>query len=247
MHSDYIPERALMIYAHPDDIEFGVAGTAAKWAKAGAKVHYIVITDGNIGSHDPEMTPEKLATIRRAEQTAAAATVGATVSYLGYPDGMLQPTLALRRDLVREIRRHRPNVVVTGDPRSFFPRDTYINHPDHRAAATAAVEACFPAPNSPLVFPELLEEGFEPCDVNYVYISHPVSGANLWVDISDVIDLKIEALKQHPSQMRGWDPTDRLKEWSAEIGKRVGFKHAEVFFRITLKEVEDDAAEAEDA
>ena len=240
MSSEYIPERALMIYAHPDDIEFGVAGTAAKWAKAGSKVHYIVITDGNIGSHDPDMTSEKLAQIRRAEQTAAAEKVGATVSYLGYPDGMLQPTLELRRDLVREIRRHKANAVVAGDPRSIFPRDTYINHPDHRAAALAAVEACFPAPNSPLVFPELLEEGFEPCDVNYVYVSHPVSGANVYVDISEVIDLKIEALKLHVSQMKGWDPTERIKGWSAEIGKKVGFEHAEVFFRVMLKDPNAD-------
>ncbi len=243
MSSDYIPERAIMIYAHPDDIEFSCAGTAAKWAKGGCEVTYIVVTDGNIGSQDPEMTAERLADIRRAEQTKAAEIAGASVTFLGYPDGMVQPTLALRRDLVREIRRHRPNVVICGDPQSFFPRDTYINHPDHRAVATAAVEACFPAPNSPLVFPELIEEGFEPCDINFVYITSPTNGANLWVDISETVSTKIAALKAHECQMKEWDPTDRIMEWSAEVGKEVGFKHAERFRKITLKELQEPPAE----
>lgn len=237
MSSIYIPERALIIYAHPDDIEFGVAGTAALWAKHGCAVKYIVITDGNIGSHEEGMTTQKLAEIRRAEQTAAADHVGATVKFLGYDDGILQPTLELRRDLVREIRDHRPNVVVCGDPTVFFPRDSYINHPDHRAAATAAVEACFPAPNSPLIFPELVNEGFMPHDINFVYISHPSSGANLYVDITETIDLKTEALKLHKSQMREWDPTDMIKEWAAEVGRKVGFQYAERYRRITLKEL----------
>ncbi len=237
MSSTYIPDRALFIYAHPDDIEFGVAGTAALWAKHGCSVKYVVITDGNIGSHEEGMTTQKLAEIRRSEQTAAAEHVGATVKFLGYDDGILQPTLDLRRDLVREIREHRPNVVVCGDPRTFFPRDSYINHPDHRAAATAAVEACFPAPNSPLIFPELVHEGFMPHDINYVYISHPSDGANCYVDISETIDLKIEALRLHKSQLGDWDPTARMKEWAQEIGRKVGFKHAERYRRITLKEL----------
>ncbi|MCA9974723.1 MAG: PIG-L family deacetylase [Anaerolineales bacterium] len=141
----YVPERALFIYAHPDDIEFGVAGTAAKWAKQGCEVTYVIITDGNAGSHEEGMTKEKIAAIRREEQSAAAQTAGAQQCvFLGYDDGMLQPTLALRKDLVREIRRYRPNVVVCGDP-AFYYSESYINHPDHRAAAVATLEAVFPA------------------------------------------------------------------------------------------------------
>src|SRR5690606_29247369 len=131
--NNYIPARAMFIYAHPDDIEFGVAGTAAKWAKAGSEITYVVLTDGNIGSHDPEMTAERLAEIRRREQTAAADVVGARCIFLGEPDGRLQATLELRKQLVRLIRQYKPNVVVCGDP-NFYYNEGYINHPDHRYA-----------------------------------------------------------------------------------------------------------------
>jgi LmbE family N-acetylglucosaminyl deacetylase len=231
----YIPQRALFIYAHPDDIEFSVAGTAALWAAHGCAIAYVVITDGNIGTHDPDMTAAQLTALRHAEQRASADLVGVhDVRFLGYPDGMLQPTLELRRDLVREIRRFRPNVVVTGDPTVFFPRDNYINHPDHRAAATAAIEACFPAPESPLIFPELLAEGLAPHRINHVFISWPREGANLYVDISSTLALKLAALKLHASQLRGWDPTELLTEWSARAGEPAGIAHAEVFRRMTL-------------
>lgn len=238
MTNTYIPERAMIIYAHPDDIEFGVAGTAALWAKNGSEVTYVVITDGNVGSHETGMTAEKLAEIRRAEQTAAAKTAGASCIYLGYHDGLLQPTLELRKKLVRLIRRHKPNVVICGDPTLFFPSDTYINHPDHRAAAQAALDAVFPAAEMPLLYPDLDEEGLDPHKVNYVYISRPVSGPNYYIDITETIDVKIEALRQHASQLGEWDPTERLKKWNSETGKQVGFQYAEAFRRITLKELE---------
>ena len=247
MPSTYIPKNALFIYAHPDDIEFGVAGTAAVWAKHGCNVKYIIVTDGNIGSHDPDMTSERLAEIRQAESRAAAAHVGASVDFLHYPDGRVQPTLELRRDLVREIRKHQADVVVTGDPRVLFRRDTYINHPDHRAVAQAAIDACFPAPNSPLIFPEIMEEGYGPIDINYVYVSSPESGINYYVDITETIDLKIEALKMHECQMRGWDPTDRIKEWSAGTGKMVGFQYAEAYKRLTLKEPQEQENDTDES
>lgn len=241
----YIPERALFIFAHPDDIEFGTAGTAAKWAKHGCEVTYVVLTDGNIGSHDDGMTAEKLAEIRRREQTAAAETAGvARCLFMGEPDGRLQPTLALRKELVRLIRQHKPNVVVCGDPQ-FFYSDGYINHPDHRNAGQVALEAVFPSSDSPLIFPELLAEGYEPHKVNYVYISFGRREANTYIDISETIDTKIAALRQHASQLKDWDPTERIKEWAAETGKRVGYPYAEGYFRITLKEVESEEKEAE--
>lgn len=239
MSNSYIPERAMFIFAHPDDIEFGVAGTAAKWIKYGSEVTYIVLTDGNIGSHDEDMTAEKLAEIRRYEQTEAAKVVGANCIFMGEPDGLLQPTPELRKKLVRLIRKHKPNVVVCGDP-NFYYRDGYINHPDHRNAGQAALEAVFPSADSPLLFPELIDEGYLPHKVNYVYISFGRREANLYIDIAETIDLKIEALKKHKSQLKDWDPTERMKEWSSQTGKEVGYKYAEGYFKITLKEVEED-------
>jgi LmbE family N-acetylglucosaminyl deacetylase len=241
--NDYVPARAMFIFAHPDDIEFGSAGTAAKWVRQGSEVIYVVLTDGNIGSHDPEMTAEKLAEIRRREQTAAADVVGARCIYLGEPDGRLQPTLELRKKLVRLIRKHKPNVVVCGDPQ-FFYSDGYINHPDHRNAGQVALEAVFPSADSPLIFPELVEEGYLPHKVNYVYISFGRREANTYIDISETIQLKIAALRKHESQLGDWDPEERMRGWAAETGKQVGYKYAEGYFRITLKE---DEAEAEAA
>lgn len=240
MSTTFIPERALFIYAHPDDIEFSVAGTAAKWARYGSQLLYVVLTDGNVGSHEDGMTAAKLAEIRRVEQTAAAQVVGAEVLFLGYPDGFLEPTLALRKELVRLIRRYKPNVVVCGDPTVYFPSGTRINHPDHRAAAQAALDAVFPACEMTLLYPDLAAEGLVGHKVNYVYVSNPHE-ADYYVDISDTIDLKIEALRRHASQLGDWDPAQPLKEWSAGVGRKVGFKHAEAFRRITLKPVETDS------
>lgn len=239
----YIPKRAMFIFAHPDDIEFGTAGTAALWAKYGSDVVYVVLTDGNIGSHDPDMTAEKLAKIRRAEQTAAAETAGATCIYMGEPDGLLQPTPELRKKLVRLIRQHRPNVVVCGDP-NFYYGENYINHPDHRNAAIAALEAVFPSADSPLLFPELVsEEGLSPHKVNYVFLTSNWGEATYYVDISETLEIKIEALRQHKSQLKDWDPEERVKEWTAAVGKRVGFNHAEAYKKITLKEIDPDEEE----
>lgn len=242
--NDYIPERAMFIFAHPDDIEFGSAGTAAKWAKYGSDVVYVVLTDGNIGSHELGMTQEKLAEIRRREQTAAAEVAGATCIYMGEPDGRLQPTLELRKKLVRLIRKHKPNVVVCGDP-NFYYSDWYINHPDHRNAGQVAMEAVFPSADSPLIFPELLEEGLEPHKVNYVYVSFGRSDANTYVDITETIETKIKALRCHESQLKEWDPTERVMGWTTETGQKVGYKHAEAFFKITLKEDEPEKNEEE--
>lgn len=258
MTTFYTPPCAMFIYAHPDDIEFGVAGTAARWAQNGSKVVYVLLTDGNVGSHEAGMTAERIAEIRREEQRAAADVVGVSdCIFLGYHDGLLQPTLELRRKLVRLIRQYRPNVIVCGDPTVYFPSDTYINHPDHRAAATAAVEAAFPAAEMPLLYPEMEAEGLLPHKPNYVYISN-TAAANYYVDTTETIDLKMEALRQHKSQLGDWDFETRIRAWNAEVGNKVGFAYAEGFRRITLKETEpeeegtpevasDDAAEGKEA
>lgn len=226
----------MFIVAHPDDAEFTVAGTAATWSRAGCQVVYVVCTDGNAGSHEPGMTQEKLSQIRRAEQRAACAVLGVgDVVFLGYDDGQLQPTLELRRDLVRSIRRYRPEVVVTSDPTRLIYGDRYINHPDHRAAAQAAIDAVAPASAMPLLWPDT----GDPHQVRQVYIS-AWEDATVWVDISEVIDLKVTALRQHASQMGDWDPTEGIKSRNAEIGKPRGLAYAESYRVITLSREDDE-------
>ncbi len=230
MQRNGIPESAMVIIAHPDDAEFTVAGTVAAWARAGCRVVYVVCTDGDAGSHEPGMTREKLAAIRRSEQRAACAILGVhEIEFLGYRDGELQPTLELRRDLVRIIRRHKPEVVITGDPTAYLLGDHYINHPDHRAAAQAAVDAVAPASAMPLLWPE----AGPPHRVHQIYI-HGNENPNRWVDVSETIEQKIAALKQHVSQMGSWDPSDMIKEWNAQEGGEKGLAFAESFRVITL-------------
>jgi LmbE family N-acetylglucosaminyl deacetylase len=231
MEESGVPESAMVIVAHPDDAEFTVTGTVAAWTKAGCRVTYVVCTDGNAGSHEPGITREELAEIRRAEQRAACATLGVSeVVFLGYDDGQLQPTLGLRRDLVRAIRQHKPEAVITWDPTRLLIGDEYINHPDHRAAAQAALDAVAPASAMPLLWPEI----GAPHQVRLVYIfGH--DKPNVWVDVTETIEQKIAALKQHASQMGDWDPTEMIKEWGAETGKEKELAYAESYLVITLE------------
>jgi LmbE family N-acetylglucosaminyl deacetylase len=230
MEKNGIPESAMVIMAHPDDAEFTMAGTVAAWTKAGCKVIYLLCTDGNAGSHEPGMTMEKLAEIRRAEQRAACAILGVSdVVFLGHDDAQLQPTLELRRELVEVIRRFKPEVVFTSDPTMLFGGDRYINHPDHRAASQAALDAVAPACDLPLLWPET----GAPHRVSRVYV-HSFGQTSAWVDITDTIDLKIAALKKHASQMGDWDPTEMIKEWASQEGKNGGVRYAEGYRVITL-------------
>lgn len=173
--NQHTPSRILVIAAHPDDIEFGAAGSIARWTGEGAQVTYCIVTDGAAGSNDPNVKREDLIRIRREEQIAAAAVVGVhDVRFLGYPDGTLQHTLELRRDLTRLIRELRPYRVLCFDPTVVFvgvPEfGDYINHPDHRAAAEGAIYAVFPSAETRPIFPELLDEGLEPHHVTEVYM-----------------------------------------------------------------------------
>jgi LmbE family N-acetylglucosaminyl deacetylase len=232
MQEDGVPESAMVIVAHPDDAEFTVGGTVAKWAKAGCHVTYVVCTDGNAGSLDPDMTREELAKIRRAEQRAACATLGVSeVVFLGHDDGQLEPTLDLRRELVHAIRQYKPEVVITWDPTRLFVDGDYINHPDHRAAAQAALDAAVPASEMPLLWPE----AGPPHRVDQLYV-YGNDQANVWVDVTETIGTKIEALKQHTSQIGDWDPTEMVKEWSAEVGKERGLAHAESYRVFALRQ-----------
>jgi LmbE family N-acetylglucosaminyl deacetylase len=171
--------------------------------------------------------------IREAEQTAAARVVGVdTVVYLGYPDGLVQPTLDLRRDLVREIRRFKPHTVICFDPTRLFSGGSYINHPDHRAVGQAALDAISPTAAMPLSFPEQIEEGLEPHRVRQILVASSFN-ADTWVDISETLELKLEALRQHVSQWDGRRDIEAvIRGWAAETGAQACLPAAEAFLRI---------------
>lgn len=235
----YVPKRAMWIVAHPDDIEFGSVGTAARWVQGGCTVCYVLVTSGDVGIAKPDITRAQAAATREAEQNDAAALVGVhEVVYLREPDGMVVNTLDLRRQLVREIRRFKPEVVVCGDPTVFFVESNYINHPDHRAVAAAALDAVFPAAGQPHIFEDMAAEGLTAHKVRKVYVEG-WGGGDTWINISDVIDLKIAALRKHTSQMGDWDPTTMVREWAASAGKGKEMDYAEVFRVMTIVSDED--------
>ncbi len=242
---EFIPQSAMSIHAHPDDQEFTVAGTLAKWAQAGCQIVSVIITSGDAGSnhpdHDATYKPT-LARIREREQRAANRVLGIQETiFLRYPDGELEASLALRRDLTRLIRKYKPEVVVIGDPQAIFYGNNYINHPDHRAAAQAALYAVFPSAETRLIFPELLREGYEPHRVRRVYI-HGVEKPDTWVDIESTISIKIKALRKHKSQLTGWDPARMTREWAAEQGREKGLRYAEAFKVMYLNEERSENA-----
>jgi len=237
---EYIPQRVLSIHGHPDDQEFTVGGTLAKWAAAGCEVISVTITSGDAGCNDPEKDGSykpALAEIREAEQTAANQVLGIQTSiFLRYPDGELEPTLALRKELARLIRQHKPDVVVTGDPQGVFYGSGYINHPDHRAAAQSALYATFPSAGTRLIFTDLLEAGYEPHNVRRVYI-HGSEKPDTRVDIGATMDKKIAALKKHVSQVGEWEEMEKVvREWAAEDGKEHGLDYAESYKVMILVE-----------
>lgn len=239
MGNFYIPESAMAIVAHPDDIEFTCAGTLARWAMHNTRVSYVVCTSGDVGISEKGMTKGKATKIREVEQRKAAEIAGAQeVIFLREPDGLLQPTLELRKKLVREIRRFRPEVVITGDPTIVWRSESYINHPDHRAAATAALDAVFPAAGQPNLFEELEEEGLTAHKPRKVYAT-TWTEADLFVNIDETIDTKIAALRAHASQMKDWDPEPRIREWAARQAKSIEAQYAESFRVVTLESEED--------
>jgi len=230
----YIPERAMTIVAHPDDIEFSCAGTMARWTKAGAQISYVLCTSGDVGIEELGMTRARAMEIREAEQREAAKIIGAReVIFLREPDGLLQATLELRKKLVREIRRFKPEVVVCEDPTIVWVGNDYINHPDHRAAGTAALDATFPAAGQPNLFQELEEEGLFAHKPSKVYVIS-WGEADEYVNIEDTIHLKIKALKSHKSQMKDWDPEETIRKWAQESGKGKEMAYAEGFRVVTF-------------
>lgn len=236
----YVPESAMAIVAHPDDIEFSCAGTTARWARAGARISYVLCTSGDVGIAEPGMTRTQATEIREAESREAARIAGATeIIFLRQPDGMLEATMTLRKMLVREIRRFRPEVIITGDPTVVFAGPDYINHPDHRAASLAALEATFPAAGQPNLFEELAEEGLSAHKPRKVFVNIWGNNADSYVNIEETIDTKIEALRAHKSQMGEWDPGPSIREWAASSAKGKEMAYAEAYRVVTLV---DDAA-----
>ncbi|HVX24029.1 MAG TPA: PIG-L deacetylase family protein [Candidatus Saccharimonadales bacterium] len=232
------PRVVLGIAAHPDDLDVGAAGTLAKFAKDGAEVHYLVLTDGSKGSDDPEMTSAQLIEIRRAEQeTAVKAIHGTAVHFLQYPDAGLEVTQDLKRDIVRVIRQLKPDTVITFDPTCLYSMERgMINHTDHRAAGQAAIDAVFPLARDRLTFPELLtEEGLEPHKVTTLLLMLNFEKHNFSVDITDTIELKLDALRAHASQIGDMDmAVGWMRERAAQAGKEAGYDYAEHFIRLEM-------------
>ncbi len=205
-------QRVLVVLAHPDDPEFFCGATLAKWSRQGKEVHYLLLTCGNKGSDDPTMTPEVLCATRRIEQEAAGRVVGVKgIRILDYNDGELANTVNVQREIVREVRRLRPDIVVSCDPTNLI-RPIGINHPDHRAAGAATLDALFPAAGNRMYFPELLQEGLEPHAPKEIWLSVTLEPTIL-VNVTGTIDLKIEAIRQHKSQVKNPDElAKRIRE-----------------------------------
>lgn len=213
--------RALVIVAHPDDVDFGMAGTVATFTSQGIDVTYCLVTSGDAGGDELFISKEERARLREGEQLAAAACVGVSdLVFLGYPDGLVEPTLALRRDLARVIRRTRPDLVLTQSPERNYDR-IYASHPDHLATGEAALRAVYPDARNPHAFPTLAnEEGLAPHAVGQVWIGS--SQPTIVVDTTDCVDKKIEALRQHQSQVANRDIDTLVREWSSSIAKTYG-------------------------
>ncbi|MSO79671.1 MAG: PIG-L family deacetylase [Acidimicrobiia bacterium] len=228
-------ERALVITAHPDDVDFGAAGTVATWTDAGIDVAYCIVTDGDAGGHDRSVSRQEMRETRHAEQTAAAKHVGVSeLHWLGYPDGRLESTLDLRRDISRVIREVRPQRVVCPSPIRNFER-IYASHPDHLAAGEASICAVYPDARNPFAHPELLVDGLEPWTVDEVWVMATAT-SNVYVDTTDVIDRKLEALLSHVSQHQDPSMLDGLiRDWGAMVAQAAGYPqghYAEGFQRV---------------
>ncbi|HET8708660.1 MAG TPA: PIG-L deacetylase family protein [Candidatus Saccharimonadales bacterium] len=230
----YEPEVVLAVGAHADDIDFGASGSIAAWAKAGARVEYVVITDGSKGSADCAMTTDQLVQLRRDEQQAAAEVLGAHADhFLGYEDGQLEVTQDLKKKLVEIIRTVRPDTVVVLDPSMIYVAEIgFINHPDHRAAGQATLDAVFPLARDHLSFPDLYAKGLQPHKVAHVLLMN-LERQNCFVDISDTMDLKLEALCKHASQIPDSEGIrDMLQDRARKMGRLAGCRYAESFVRI---------------
>jgi LmbE family N-acetylglucosaminyl deacetylase len=237
-----IEKRALVVVAHPDDAEFSCGATAAKWARDGWEVSFLIVTDATGGGddHATDVGPaarKVIADTRKAEQRAAAEQLGVSnVEFLDYPDGRIEPTLELRRDLVRVMRRLRPWIVICPSPeRRWDPFFIGRHHPDHLAVGVATSAAVYPAVRNAWDFPELLDEGLREWRVHELWVvGAPI--ANHYVDVTETVDAKIEALRCHDSQLgKHFTEVERsVRRGLAMIGARYGVGSAEEFHRVVM-------------
>ena len=231
-------ERALVVFAHPDDAEFGTAGTVAAWTAARKQVSYVCVTDGAAGSNERGVVRAELARVREAEQRAACEVLGVReCAFLGIPDGHVEMTFDLRRALTRAVRRLRPEVLVAPDPTRYWDeRRTYVNHTDHRAVGEACMAVVNPDSSTRPMFPELLDEGLEPWEIPYLWIPTYDSDADTFVDITETIETKIRALRCHASQIQDWPVDDWIRERAKERAASQEFDYAEAFRTFRLRE-----------
>jgi LmbE family N-acetylglucosaminyl deacetylase len=231
----------MVIAAHPDDAEFGPAGTAARWIDEGSEGWLVCCTSGDQGGEDPDADPLALAAVREVEQRAAAAIIGyGGVTFLHQPDGALANDLALREQLVREIRTFRPDAVLATDPDTLFYKDGGINHTDHRAAGIAAVDAVYPAARNPMAFPWLARSGLAAHKVRRIYLFWS-DKSDTWVDISTTLERKIEALRAHVTQIHEPEGlAERIRSWAGEEGQTIGAAAAEGLRLVVIDDDEDE-------
>ena len=225
--------RVLVFSAHPDDLDYGCSGTVAKWTKEGREVHYCILTDGSKGKFD-KISDNKIVKIREKEQTNAAKVVGAkNVIFLREKDGELENTKELRKKLVKVIRRIKPDIILSPDPSNRSFDNFYRFHRDHRVAGEAVFDALYPAAGSPAFFPELTKQ-YPPHRINESWF-YATDKPNVFVDISGMINKKLEALKQHKSQIIDFKEIEqRIKSWGRKFGERAKVKYAEGFRKVGL-------------
>jgi LmbE family N-acetylglucosaminyl deacetylase len=226
-------KRILVILAHPDDPEFFCGATLARWCAAGHEVHYCLLTKGQKGAQDLSQSAEELAKLRVKEQQAVADLLGVkSVSFMDYVDGELFPDLEMRKKIIRVIRTIKPDILVTSDPLNLFPTDNRINHPDHRAAGQAVIDAAFPGAGNPMFFPELVsEEGLAPHSVEEIWLS-ATAAPNLLIDVIDTFEKKLDAIHCHASQMQ-WDHNefDQMMRSRITVDPHTGEKTYEERFK----------------
>jgi len=233
----------MVIVAHPDDADFGPAATAARWIDEGSEGWLVCCTSGDAGADDLATDPLELAAVREVEQRAAAAIIGYSgVSFLHQPDGALANDLALREQLVREIRTFRPDAVLAVDPEAVFHGTHGVNHSDHRAAGIAAVDAVYPAARNAMAFPWLARDGLAPHAVHRLYLfwsNQPTA----WIDVSGTLARKLDALRAHASQLRRPEQLEkRIREWAREEGEPLGVEAAEALRVIVIDEDDETSA-----
>lgn len=210
--------RVMVIMAHPDDPDFTCAGTAIQMIRQGIEVTYLILTNGDKGNHNPEVTRNQLIAMRKIEQRAAAELCGVKqVIFMGEEDGFLRPTFEIRKRVTREIRRIRPELIICPHPDRYLVGDGYINHPDHRNAGLVALEAIFPAADNPMFYPDMADEGYLPHKISQLYV-HGDPNPNVEIEVTDDIDTKIEAILAHKSQFS--NPDEMRKNFKEHWGDK---------------------------